>query len=399
MRPIRILHVLGGMNRGGVETWLTQVLRTIDRRRFEMHFLVHTDKPCAYDEEVVALGGKIIPCPHPKRPWRYARHFLRILSEHGPYDVVHSHVHHYSGFVLAFAWLARVPVRIAHSHSDRRSVVADTRAVRRIYLGLMKRYIRRYATVGLACSHGAACDLFGTNWRQDPRWRVLHCGIELSPFQQPVDRWALRRELRLPPDAIVVGHVGRFGPPKNHLFLVEALAEAMRADKRVYALLIGDGAMRPAIERRLNDLGVANRVVLTGIRSDVPRLMRGAMDMYVFPSCYEGLPLVLVEAQAAGLPCLVSDRVPDEAGLVKPLIRRLPLESGPHKWAEEILKVAGEPLPVDHRSAFDAVERSSFNINASLRSLQDFYDSTVTRTETPVGARQITSPEQGSRLI
>lgn len=116
--PVRILHVLGGMERAGAETWLMHLLRMIDRDRYRMDFLVHVPEPQDYDDEIRALGSSILPCPHTRNPCRYARAFGEILRAHGPYDVVHSHVHHHSGFVLRLAKHAGVPTRIAHSHLD-----------------------------------------------------------------------------------------------------------------------------------------------------------------------------------------------------------------------------------------------------------------------------------------
>ncbi len=162
---IRILHVLHGMNRGGIETWLMHVLRNIDRERFKMDFLVHTTKPCAYDDEIRALGSEIIPCFHPARPWLFAYNFRRLVRKHGPYDIIHSHVHHYSGFVLRLAQHAGVPVRLAHSHNDTSYAETDVGVLRRGYLALMKRWIARYATAGLAASRLAAIDLYGDTWK------------------------------------------------------------------------------------------------------------------------------------------------------------------------------------------------------------------------------------------
>src|SRR5271157_154375 len=124
MKPIRILHVVGSMDRGGVETWLMNVLRHIDRDRFRMDFLVHTNQPAAYDAEVQSLGARILRCPATRHPIRYARRFLKIAKQFGPFDVLHSHVHDYSGYVVWLGRLAGVPIRISHSHNDTRTVRA-----------------------------------------------------------------------------------------------------------------------------------------------------------------------------------------------------------------------------------------------------------------------------------
>ena len=241
-RPIRILHVVGGMNRGGLETWLMHVLRNIDREQYRMDFLVHGNTPLPYDAEIREMGSRIIPCPHPSRPWRYDRHFTRAVRAFGPYDIVHSHVHHFSGMVLRLARREGVLIRIAHSHNDTSPVDRRAGLPRRLYLRLMERWIARHATLGLACSPEAAVSLFGPRWGQDPTRRILYYGIDLTPFTIPADRAAVRRELGLPERSFVVGHVGRFFPQKNHEFLLEIGAELAQVEPDVRLLLVGDGA-------------------------------------------------------------------------------------------------------------------------------------------------------------
>jgi len=371
--PIRILHVLGGMVRDGVETWLMHILRHIDREHFQMDFLVHTTQPCAYDDEVLALGSEIIPCLHPRRPWSYARNFKSILREYGPYDVVHSHVLHYNGYVLRLAQQAGVPVRIAHSHSDTSQLQAKAGLLRRGYLTLMKRWIARHATVGLAVSRQAAAGLFGPSWEADPRWQILYYGIDLAPFQGHVDPVTVRAELNIPGEAFVIGHVGRFLEVKNHAFLVDIAAEVARREPQMYLLLVGDGALRPAIEQKVTQAGLADRVVFTGSRPDVPRLMRGAMDVFVLPSFYEGLPLVAIEAQAAGLPLILSDAITEEVDRVRPLVWRLSLSQPASAWAEAILTMRDAAPAITQQEALAVIEKSSFNIQTSVKLLEEVY--------------------------
>lgn len=306
-RPLRILHVVGAMNRGGVEGWLMQVLRRMDRRAFHLDFLVSTDRPCAYDDEVRSLGGRIVPCLHHDRPWIYARNFRRALRQYGPYDIVHSHVERYSGFVLLLAHRAGVPVRIAHSHTDRLLVQTRVSMARRLYLGLMSKWLDRHATVGLAISAQAAAAVYGADWRNEPRWRYLLCGVDPAPFRISVDRAEVRRALGLPLDTLNIVHTGRFVEVKNHAFIVDVALEVTRQEPRSRFVLIGDGPLRPAIQQKVSRMGLSGHFVFAGLRSDVPRLLTGAADVFLFPSKVEGLGQALVEAQAAGLPCVCSD--------------------------------------------------------------------------------------------
>lgn len=379
MRKLRILHVVGGMNRGGVETWLMQVLRHSDRDRYEMDFLVHTTNPCPYDAEVLALGSRIIPCPNPSHPIQYARQFARLLRVSGAYDILHSHVHHYSGFTLRLAEQAGIPVRIAHSHNDTTTVEAIAGLHRQFYLHLTEAWIRRHATLGLACSQQAAASLYGSQWQTDPRWQVLPYGIDLAPFQTAINREAVRAAFNLPADAFVVGHVGRFNQQKNHPFLVEIAAAILQRDPTVYFLWVGDGVLRPEIQQQVQQRGCSDRIVFAGLQPNVPELMRSAMDCFLFPSHYEGLGLVLVEAQAAGLPCIISDRVPAEASVISELVERVSLNQSADEWAALVLGRKNATQASIKMNAVQMVEQSPFNIKNSVQSLVSCYQSASTQ--------------------
>lgn len=371
-RPVRILHVIGSLTRGGIETWLMHVLRSIDRERYHIDFLVHTTAPRAYDAEARALGSKILPCLHPSNPVRYARSFRAIIRQQAPYDIVHGNVHHFDGFLLRLAHQARIPARIAHSHNDTTSVQAGAGYARQGYYGLMRHLIRKHATHGLAASEKAAVSLFGLDWKHDPRWSILHYGVDLAPFKQSVNAAAVRAELGLPPDSVVLGHVGRFVHQKNHEFLIEIMQEVVRREPRAYLLLVGDGDLRPDIATKVERLGLSQRVVFAGPRDDVPRLMLGAMDVFVLPSWFEGLPLVGIEAQAAGLPCILSNEITQELDAIEPLIRRLPLSEPPSSWASVIMAswTSGR-MPA--AEAVSCLRGSSFDIQAGVRRLEEIY--------------------------
>jgi glycosyltransferase involved in cell wall biosynthesis len=343
---MRILHVIGKLDRGGVETWLVQLLRHIDRKKYQMDFMVHTEDTGAYDAEVHALGARVIPCLRPSNPLPYAFRFWRILRGYGPYDVVHSHVHHFSGYVLALAALAGIPVRIAHSHNDTGSAQLPVSSFRRIYYAAMRSLIYYCATAGLTVSAEAGDDLFSWPWQGSSKWRLQHLGIDLSRFQDEVDRSTIRHELGIPAGAIVIGHVGRFSEQKNHSFMVEIARELIRIEPRAVFLMVGDGALRPSIEQKVASYSLKSHFLFTGVRSDVPRLMKGAMDILVFPSLYEGLPITLLETQAACLKCVASDVITPEVAVIKGLVIRESLDSSPLHWAKRLLQEATQPARV-----------------------------------------------------
>jgi glycosyltransferase involved in cell wall biosynthesis len=358
---------------GGLEKWLMAVLHHIDRRFYQLDFLVHHPQPGVYDEEAKRHGARVIYCPYSPWPWKYSLNFLRLLKQHGPYDVIHSHLA-LSGVILRLAHLAGIPVRIAHSHTTEAFRLHQASLARRFTLFWSQRWIPKYATMGLAASQEAALSWPGPPWGRDPHWRILFCGIDLAPFRQPVDRFQVRQELAIPPQALVLGHVGRFASEKNHGFLVEIAAALGQLEANFCLLLVGDGPLRQEIQQRVEAAGLGAKVIFTGYRADLSRLLLGAMDVFLFPSQFEGLGLAVVEAQAAGLPCLISDMVPVEAEVVPPLVRRLSLNQPAAVWAEAAVKSARarEAAP-SREDALQLVSRSGFNVSNTVRVLEELY--------------------------
>lgn len=307
-RPIRILQVVGGMNRGGVETWLMHVLRHIDRERFQMDFLVHTEKPCAYDDEIRALGSRIIPCMHPKNPLQYALNFRRVLREYGPYDVVHSHVYLYSGFILFLARKQGVNISIASIYPTK-----DGEAPQRTY-GWRRNLYRKVMTNSIV--NNATQILFDSSQAKDmfvsligrdlSRLQVLYCGIDLSPFQEPVSIEKIRAELNVTLDQKLVITVARYVPHKNHQHLVEiARRVAVKRDDVIF-LLVGDGPLYSEIEELVKDVGLTDKFRFVKSVANLAPLYKSA-DLFLFTSKMEGFGLVVVEAAASGLPIVASD--------------------------------------------------------------------------------------------
>lgn len=368
-KRIRVLHALGSFDPGGVETWLLNVLKYIDREQFQLDFCTFGSSAGLNAKEVERLGGRILRCPKGGNLWAFRNRFRQILRE-GNYDVVHSHVHLFSGALLRWAKAEGVPVRIAHSHTSREG--QSNSLLRGHYGRLMKLWIDRYATHGLAASRLAAGQLFGSDWESDGRFRVLYYGIDLKPFHEPVSREDVRAELGIPLDAPVMGHVGRFVPAKNHVFLMEIAGEILRRRPEAHFLLIGDGPLRQEIQARARARGFADKLHFAGSRTDVPRLMRGGMDVFLFPSLYEGFGLTLLEAQAAGLHCLVSDSVPDEIVASKHFVHFLALSEGAPYWAARAIQWLDErrPNPV---SATEIMFQSQFAIAQSVRKLTTTY--------------------------
>jgi glycosyltransferase involved in cell wall biosynthesis len=292
------------------------------------------------------------------------------VAEFGPYDVIHSAVHHFSGYVLRLASQCNIPGRIAHSHNA--SPGSTSELLRPAYLRLMKHWVKRYATAGLACSTPAAEALFGRDWKSDSRWRLHYPSTDLSAFEAKVSRLQVRRELGIPCEAFVIGHVGRFDPQKNHSFLTEVVSELARHNPHVRVVLVGDGPLKNDVEAQVGRLGLQNYFVFTGLRADVPRLMIGAMDCFVLPSVHEGLPLAAVEAQAAGLPVLMSDAITPEAAIIPELVTALSLSDSVSAWSEAIQRISGRPR-MNPCQALETVANSPFNSERALKEIEQLY--------------------------
>lgn len=326
---IRILHIVTYMGRGGLETMLMNYDRFMDREKVQFDFLEHRSFETNYDREIRKLGGRIW---HVSRlcPWSiaYRQELKRFFREHSEYQIIHVHLDCFSAVVLKCAKDAGVPVRIAHSHSA--GARKDLKYLLRLYC---KRRIPEYATDLLACGTAAGDWMFSGH-----AYGIMPNAIDLELFHYcKAEAQKIRQELHLE-GCKVLGHVGRFHPAKNHGFLISVFAEVSKKKPDARLLLVGDGDGREKIVRKVREAGLENKVIFTGNRSDVHLLLQG-MDLMLFPSLYEGFPVTIVEAQATGLPCLMSDRISPECILAEELVEVCSLEESPEKWTEHILKI------------------------------------------------------------
>jgi glycosyltransferase involved in cell wall biosynthesis len=374
----RILHVVSSVDRGGIEIWLLHLLRHLDRQLYATDVLVLNNQPGPLEEDLRALGCRVFFCPGSRKPWILQRRFAEILRRHGPYDIVQSHVHHSGGLILRIAAKSGIPVRIAHSRNDTRPVVGKPRLARRLYMQIMSRWINAYATRRIAISRPAADDLFGPGWNQDGRCSIIYSGRDLSAFTQKDETRDVRRSLGLPANGLVMGHVGRFHERKNHRLIVEVAAEVFRQEPSAHLLLVGDGVAEDEVRAQVHAVGIADRTVFAGARADVPKLLSHAMDVFVFPSHHEGLGVAVVEAQAAGLPCVIADHLPSEIDLVPELIARLPVGASAPVWAVAVLGAARQPK-IDREKALGAILASDFNIERSAAKIADVYATELAR--------------------
>ncbi|TWU60171.1 putative glycosyltransferase EpsF [Rubripirellula tenax] len=366
-RRIRVLHLVGTLNRAGIETWLMHMLRAIDRTRFTVDFVLESDRAGDYDEEVRQLGSKIYYTGD-RAAVGYGGRLTRILREHGPYDVVHSHYNHFNGYVMRLASRQRIACRIAHIHTD--SSIRDSKSGigRKLYVRMMRRLLFRHATLGIAASIPAALSLFGENWKEQGLCQVMHCSVDLEPFSLNHDRSETRKELGIPRDAWVIGQVGRFVDVKNHRLTIETFVEVVKQIPEAFLLLLGDGPLRGDIEARAEELGIAERVRFAGNRVDVPRLLSAAMDVFIMPSKYEGLPLAIIEAQAAGLPCVLSDAIARESVAIPELVTWLSVSE---PWDSSLIRLRHHDR--QRQRCLDLIRQSDFSVENGVQSLQNIY--------------------------
>lgn len=359
VQPIRILHVVTYMGRGGLETMIMNYYRHMDRSKVQFDFLTHRDFQADYDDEIEALGGKIFHLPR-LVPWSgsYRKALDSFFAAHPEYKIVHVHQDCLSSVILKAAKKRGVPVRIAHSHNS-----SQDKNLKYLIKLFYRRQIPEYATALFACGKEAGDWMF----RGAP-YRVINNAVDTKKYTYaPETRGQTRARLGIKQDALVVGHVGRFDAVKNHTFLIDVFAQLKQRCDHAVLLLVGDGGLRGEMEQKAAALGIADRVIFTGVRNDVHDLMQ-AMDVFVFPSLYEGIPLTLIEAQAAGLPCIVADGVPAECAKTD-LVERLSLLQAAGVWAEQIQKHGSDP----RRDTGAQIARAGYDIEVNASWLQAYY--------------------------
>jgi glycosyltransferase involved in cell wall biosynthesis len=317
-----------------------------------------------------ALGARIFVCESTYEPLRMAHNLRRLLREHGPYDVLHCHMHRGNAQAAAAGRFSGVPVIVVHSHLDtlRQDELRawETKPKRWLAAALQ----RVFAHQGLACSIAAGDCLFGDGWRNRKQWSVHYCGMDFSRFQQPVDRCEIRRRQGIPLNAFVIGHVGRFDPVKNQAFILDLAAHYTASHYDAYFVLVGDGVLLPALSNRAREIGLSERVRFLGARNDVPELLLGLFDVFLLPSLAEGLPISLLEAQAAGLPALISDRVTPEARVL-PAIQALRTDQPVEDWAAALDRLRGRR--VDSQTALAQLGKAGFRVEQSASQLARYY--------------------------
>ncbi len=358
---LRIAHIIGKWLGGGVESVVMNYYRNIDKTKYQFDFLCDSDSKNIPYQEIENLGGKVILIPPYQKIFKYQKVLKKILKENN-YQIVHSHINTLSIFPLYAAKKSQVPIRIAHSHSTS----SKKEIKRNLIKNILKPFSKLYATDYFCCSKLAGIYQFSKKTYENGQVYLLNNAIDINKYSYNKKiRQSKRKELGIKPTNIVIGHIGRFITQKNHIFLVDTFYEILKTNPNYLLVMIGQGPLQKNIQKKIEKLNISQNVLLLGQRNDVHELLQ-AIDIFLLPSLYEGLPLSLIEAQTASLPCLISNNITKEAKILN-TTHYLKLDKD--VWASHILKYTNyKRIPNLHNSSI-----KKYNIIYQVKQLETKY--------------------------
>lgn len=353
-RQIRIAQIVGKWLGGGVEAVVMNYYRHIDRNKIQFDFICDSDSTNIPYEEIENLGGKVILVPPYQKLFAYHKELKKIFKENN-YQIVHSHINTLSVFPLYAAKCAGVPVRIAHSHSTTNKKEWKKNLMKQV----LRPFSKVFATHYFACSELAGRWLFGSKEYDKGNVFLLNNAIDVDKFKYDEKvRKEMRKELKIKDDTVVIGHIGRFMPQKNHDFLIDIFNEYHKLNSNSLLLLAGQGPLQDEIKEKVKNLNIDDSVKFLGQRNDANKLYQ-AFDLFLLPSLYEGLPVVGVEAQAAGLLCILSESMTKETKVLDST-KFISLEKSTNDWANIINK---EITNYKRKDTSKDITDNGFNIN------------------------------------
>lgn len=329
----RLLCIVGSMNAGGAETFLMKMYRALDKQKYQMDFAVAISDKGFYDDEITSMGGRIHHITPKSKSCIKNFNDIRELVKNNNYDyVMRISQHSLSGLELLAAKLGGARVRVFRSSNSNTTSASKLNQMLHKLCMFMPAF---FANVRIAPSTEAAEFMFGEGCIEKGKANLLPNAIDTSLFQYNEDvRCNIRKEFLIK-NQLVVGHIGRFNQQKNHKFLIDVFAELLKQKSNALLMLVGDGEKKSEIKEQIKALGIEKSVIFTGVRSDVPALL-SAMDVFVFPSFYEGMPNTVIEAQTTGLPCVIADTITKEAG-VTDCVHFMSLSDSVESWANKAL--------------------------------------------------------------
>lgn len=369
--PIRIAHIMGKWLGGGVESVVMNYYRNIDRNKVQFDFICDEDSKYIPTDEIESLGGKVILIPPYQKTFKYHKELKKVLKE-GNYKIVHSHISTMSFFSLWAAKSAKVPVRIVHAHSTTNKQEKKKNLMKQV----LKPFSKVFATDFFCCSELAGRWQFGDKDYDQGKVYLLNNAIDVDKFKYDEKiRKEKRKELNIKDKNLVIGHIGRLATVKNHIFLIDIFNEIYKQNKNAILLLAGDGPLKEEIQNKVKKIGLEKNVQFLGQRNDANELYQ-AMDAFVLPSLYEGLPVVGVEAQAAGLPCFLSTDMTKETKVLDST-QFISLTHDTKYWADKILK---EVKTFERKDSSREITDNNFNIKKEIRKIEKQYQQLLERS-------------------
>lgn len=367
--PIRILNLFTIMNRGGAETMVMNYYRKIDKMKVQFDFMVHRQERGAYDDEIEAMGGRIFRmCPiYPQNIFRYKRLLREFFDTHPEYRILHSHMSELGYFAFKEAVRHHVPVRICHAHNAP-VFKSETwkEKLKRLPRECLAKKIRGLSTDFFTCSEVAGEWLFGRKNRYNLQF--MPNAIDSKSFSYNLQKSIEAKKSLGWENKIIIGHVGRFCPQKNHNFLIDIFQAFHQVHSESMLILVGSGDLMGPIKKKVRSLGLDESVCFLGNRADMS-LLYSAFDLFLFPSFYEGLPVSLVEAQAAGLPCVVSDTISCQTKIL-PSYVKVSLQESPVTWAEQMDSIL---LRWKRKDTSSEIKQAGFDITTNAEWLTQYY--------------------------
>jgi glycosyltransferase involved in cell wall biosynthesis len=359
MKKNNVLLIIGGMNRGGSETYLINIARRIDKSKFNLIFVCHDNIVYDYEQEIISLGFSMykIGALNIRNILSYANKIREIIKKEN-IDVVETHTYLSSFLPLGVAKIMQVPLRIAHSHTAKNE--ANQQISRRIYIIISKYLINIFSNIKVSCGNQAGLSLFGNNY-----YTIIPNSINTDTFRfSEQNRKDIRKKLGLDKNTILVGNVGRIEKVKNHNFMLELLQYSKSIGKDIKLLLVGDGVLRESVYIQAKNMKLQNNIIFYG-KSDNVAPLYSAMDVFIMPSFWEGVPVAAIEAQANGLKCIFSDRI-DRSTKLLTSTKFISIDAGPECWVELI---APRVLPQKDIN----LKESNHDINITIHSVERLY--------------------------
>lgn len=346
----RVLCILSCMNAGGAETFLMKIYRELDRTKYQMDFCVNIFEEGFYDKEITQMGGRLFRIPAKSDNLKEFKRQLSAIVKNEQYEAVLRITSSAMGFLdLKIAKKAGAKLCAARSSNSNDPAGIKAKVAHRLGRVLYGKYV----DVKIAPSDLAAIYTFGEHAYKNGEVNILHNALDLDVYKFGLEeRKRVRAEFGIKESEILCGHVGRFSPQKNHDFLIDIFSELCKEHSNYKLLLVGNGELEEKIRKKCADKGLRDKVIFAGVRSDIPAVL-SAMDVFVFPSLYEGMPNTVIEAQATGLPCVISDTITKEAKITD-LVRYTSLNNSVGSWALELLQQEFEKR---NREQYNSVAR------------------------------------------